>query len=184
MIFVTVGTHEQPYDRLVKALDDLKRENIISPDVFIQSGYCTYKPRFCDHAGFIGFNQMLEHMAAADIIITHGGTGSVMLALYHKKIPLVMPRQKRYNEHIDDHQVHFCRMMEGKGKIIAAYEVEDLGAAINNYHRRMLELQRQIVSSDGSDMRTVGDLSQRAGAFALKLNDICLCLMKKPRKRV
>lgn len=179
MIFVTVGTHEQPFDRLVKAMDDLKRENLISADVFMQSGYCTYTPRFCDYAGFIGFNEMLERMAGAEIIITHGGTGSVMLALYHKKIPLVMPRQKRYGEHIDDHQVHFCRMMEGKGKIIAAYEVEDLGAAINNYHRRVLELQRQTASSAGSDMQTVSDLSQRAGAFALKLNDICLGLIKK-----
>jgi UDP-N-acetylglucosamine transferase subunit ALG13 len=179
MIFVTVGTHEQPFDRLVKAMDDLKRENNISPDVFIQTGYSTYKPRFCDSAGFIGFSEMLERMAAAEIIITHGGTGSIMLGLYHKKIPLVMPRQKRYGEHIDDHQVHFCRMMEGKGKIIAAYEVEDLGDAINNYHRRVLELQKQVFQSDGKDMQTMGDFSQRAGAFARKLNDICLGIIKK-----
>ncbi len=179
MIFVTVGTHEQPFDRLVKAMDDLKRDKIISPDVFIQSGYSTYKPRFCDYSGFIGFNEMLERMAAADIIITHGGTGSVMLGLYQKKIPLVIPRQKRYNEHIDDHQVHFCRMMEVKGKIIAAYEVEELAAVINNYQRRELELQQQLVSNAGSDMQTAADLSQRAGVFALKLNDICLGLIKK-----
>lgn len=178
MIFVTVGTHEQPFDRLVKAMDDLKRENIISPEIFIQSGYSTYKPRFCDYADFIGFSEILERMAAAEIIITHGGTGSVMLGLYHKKLPLVMPRQKRYNEHIDDHQVRFCRMMEGKGKIIAAYEVEDLAAAINNYHRRLLELQKQVFQSDGNDRQTVGGLSERAGAFALKLNDICLDLIK------
>jgi len=179
MIFVTVGTHEQPFDRLVKAMDDLKRENIISPDVFIQTGYSTYKPRFCDYAGFIGFSEMLERMAAAEIIITHGGTGSIMLGLYHKKIPLVMPRQKRYSEHIDDHQVHFCRMMEGKGKIIAAYEVEDLGAVINNYYRRLQELHRRTSSNDENDMQTVGDFSQRAGAFARKLNDICLGIIKK-----
>ncbi len=178
MIFVTVGTHEQPFDRLVKAMDDLKRENSISPEVFIQSGYSTYKPRFCDYTDFLGFSEMLERMATAEIIITHGGTGSIMLGLYHKKIPLVMPRQKRYSEHIDDHQVHFCRMMERKGKIIAAYEVGDLGAVINNYYRRLQELQQQTASSDGSEVQTVGDLSERAGIFALKLNDICLSLIK------
>ncbi|HLP49091.1 MAG TPA: glycosyltransferase [Candidatus Kapabacteria bacterium] len=170
MIFVTVGTHEQPFDRLVKAMDELKQENTISQEVFIQSGYSTYKPRFCDYAGFIGFNEMLERMAAAEIVITHGGTGSIMLVLYHHKIPLVMPRQKQYNEHIDNHQVQFCRMMASKGKIIAAYEVEELGAAINNYHQMRQGIHNQWTPGGGE---IVDDLSQRSRLFARKLNELC-----------
>ena len=30
MIFVTVGTHEQPFNRLIKAVDDLKKDGIIT----------------------------------------------------------------------------------------------------------------------------------------------------------
>ncbi len=173
MIFVTVGTHEQPFDRIVKAIDALKQKNMISQEVFIQTGYSSYKPRFCDHSDFICFNEMIERMKTADIVITHGGTGSIMLALYNQKIPVVMPRQKQYNEHIDDHQVHFCKKMESKGKIIAAYEDEDLGPAINNYSQRVKELQKN------GDEQMVGHLNERAGRFARKLNEICTQLIKK-----
>ena len=176
MIFVTVGTHEQPFDRLVKAMDELKRNNSISQEVFIQSGYSTYKPQFCDYADFIGFNEMLDRMLSAGIVITHGGTGSVMLALYHNKIPLVMPRQKQYNEHIDNHQVRFCQMMESKRKIISAYEVGELGTAIHNYHRLVEEMQNQGATFGG---QLECDLSQRAGLFARKLNDLCIQMEKK-----
>ncbi|HEV1925494.1 TPA: multidrug MFS transporter, partial [Streptococcus pneumoniae] len=36
MIFVTVGTHEQQFDRLIKEVDYLKKENLIQDEVFIQ----------------------------------------------------------------------------------------------------------------------------------------------------
>ncbi|MCU0289754.1 MAG: multidrug MFS transporter [Acidobacteria bacterium] len=181
MIFVTVGTHEQPFDRLVKAVDDLKKEKIISQEIFIQSGFSTFKPQYCDYAAFIGFSEMLERMSSADIVISHGGTGSVMLALYHNKIPLVIPRQKQYNEHIDNHQVHFCQMMEGKRRISAVYEIENLGAAVNNYHLHLQEMNKQG-SYDGAPMEM--DINKRARVFAGKLNAIIMQMEEyKKRKR-
>lgn len=47
MIFVTVGTHEQPFNRLVKAVDELKRDGIITEDVIMQTGFSTYEPKYC-----------------------------------------------------------------------------------------------------------------------------------------
>ena len=41
MIFVTVGTHEQPFNRLVKAVDELKKDGVIVEKVIIQTGYST-----------------------------------------------------------------------------------------------------------------------------------------------
>ena len=46
MIFVTVGTHEQPFNRLVKKVDDLKKNGIIQEDVIIQTGFSTYEPQY------------------------------------------------------------------------------------------------------------------------------------------
>lgn len=172
MIFVTVGTHEQPFDRLVQAVDELKEKKIITRDVFIQTGYSTYTPRFCEHAPLIGFDDMLRRMETAEVVITHGGTGSIMLVLYKGKIPLVVPRQSRYNEHIDDHQVHFCKMMETKGKILAAYEMEDLETAVNSHHRRVEAMPHR------GEKRAAGGLEERADIFAGKLEKICLDLVK------
>lgn len=38
MIFVTVGTHEQPFNRLIKKVDELKRDGVIQEDVIMQTG--------------------------------------------------------------------------------------------------------------------------------------------------
>ena len=48
MIFVTVGTHEQSFERLVKKVDDLKRDKVIDEDVVIQKGYTDYEPLYCE----------------------------------------------------------------------------------------------------------------------------------------
>jgi UDP-N-acetylglucosamine transferase subunit ALG13 len=173
MIFATVGTHEQPFDRLVQAIDELKGRRIISHEVFIQSGYSKYQPQFCDYAPFIGFNEMIERIKAAEIVITHGGTGSIMLVLYNGKIPVVMPRQKKFNEHIDDHQVRFCETMESKGKILAIYEVETLSDTIANY----VSLVEKILKAQGNEIRT--DLKEQTGAFAEKLESLCLRLLER-----
>lgn len=173
MIFVTVGTHEQPFDRLVEAIDNLKGQGLIAQDVFIQSGYSMYKPRFCSFSDFIGFNEMIERINAADIVITHGGTGSIMLVLYNGKIPVVMPRQKKYNEHIDDHQVRFCEKMESKGKTLAVYETETLLAAIDNYESLVKELEKH---HDAGEEKSLDD---RTGLFAEKLESLCIELLKK-----
>ena len=173
MIFVTVGTHEQPFDRLVQEVDRLKGEAIILDDIFVQTGYSVYKPQFCEHKDFIRFDEMMTRMTEAELVITHGGTGSIMLVLYHQKIPVVVPRQKKYHEHIDDHQVLFCKAMVDKKKIIAVYETDDLAPAIISYRQMAQQLQEH--GKEG-DFQTA---SEKASIFAQKLNHLCLQLVKK-----
>lgn len=177
MIFVTVGTHEQPFDRLVKVIDQLKGEGIVQQDIFMQTGYCSYKPEFCQYKDFIPFDEMMKRMRKAEIVVTHGGTGSIMLVLYHHKIPVVVPRQKKYDEHIDDHQVVFCKTMESKQKIIAAYEREDLEAVIKNY-AKLVQGLRVDEAETGHELK----LNEKAGIFAGKLHDLCRQLVNKNKK--
>ena len=79
MIFVTVGTHEQPFDRLVKAIDELKKEQLIDDDVFIQTGYSTYSPEYCEWSKFVPYAEMEKKMTEARIVITHGGPASFIM---------------------------------------------------------------------------------------------------------
>ena len=46
MIFVTVGTHEQPFNRLIQKIDELKKDGIINEDVIIQTGFSTYETSY------------------------------------------------------------------------------------------------------------------------------------------
>lgn len=176
MIFVTVGTHEQQFDRLVEAVDLLKKENRVSQPVFIQTGYSKIQPQYCEYKNFISFADMHVHMAEAEIVITHGGTGSVMLVLYHGKIPVVVPRQHGFGEHIDDHQVIFCRTMETKKKILPIYDTQNLEECLNHYKEKVLTLL------GGRETRELGldmSLKERTSLFAEKLENICLELFKK-----
>ena len=72
MVFVTVGTHEQQFDRLVKAVDDLKADGTLDEPVYIQTGYSTYDPVHCDHSQFVPFRQMKGYMEGSGLCVRQG----------------------------------------------------------------------------------------------------------------
>ena len=134
MIYVTVGTHEQPFDRLIKYVDELKGDGTIEDEVVIQSGYSTCHVRNCRTEKMFEPSEMMGYFNDARIIITHGGPSSIIRCLELGKIPIVVPRQKKYGEHINDHQLDFCRAMAGRyDNIIVAEEMADLKDAILKY---------------------------------------------------
>lgn len=134
MIFVTVGTHEQPFDRLVKAVDELKRDGVITENVVIQTGFCTYEPQYCQWSKLIPYQQMVKNVADARIVITHGGPASFIMPLQIGKTPIVVPRQHQFNEHVNDHQVEFAKKVaKCMETIIEVEDIEALGEVITNY---------------------------------------------------
>lgn len=131
MIFVTVGTHEQQFDRLVKAVDDLKLDKVINEPVYVQTGYSTFEPTHCNHSRFVSYTQMKEYMKAADVVITHGGPSSFIEAMAAGKVPVVVPRRGDLEEHVNNHQVDFVHTVaERQGGIIPVFDVDDLPVAI------------------------------------------------------
>ena len=93
MIFVTVGTHEQPFNRLVQKIDELKRDDYIQEDVFIQTGYSTYEPQYCQWSHMIPYSEMINNVKNARIVITHGGPASFILPLQEHKITIIVHSQ-------------------------------------------------------------------------------------------
>ena len=91
MIFVTVGTHEQPFNRLIQKIDELKKDGIINEDVIIQTGFSTYEPKYCQWSKLIPYQQMVKNVADARIVITHGGPASFIMPLQIGKTPIVVP---------------------------------------------------------------------------------------------
>lgn len=143
MIFVTVGTHEQQFNRLVEAVDRMKANGVISGDVLIQTGYSTYKPVACRARPMMGFDEMDEAIKDSEIVITHGGPGSIFSVLRHRKIPIVVPRRADFNEHVDMHQVEFAKFMQTRGNIIPVFEIEDLEDRILHYFQYVSGLPDQ-----------------------------------------
>lgn len=134
MIFVTVGTHEQQFDRLIKEVNRLRRNEDIAEDVIAQTGFSTYEPESCQWSRFFPYEKMCEYVAEARIVITHGGPSSFLAPLQIGKVPIVVPRQKRFGEHVNDHQVEFCRAVkERMGNIILVEDVRRLPNVIDRY---------------------------------------------------
>lgn len=134
MIFVTVGTHEQPFQRLV---DMAERAAARSREEFAgQSGHTTAPLQsLIPWRAFLPFEEMQRLYRSSRITVTHGGTGSVMTALQSGKMPVVVPRYAEFGEHVDDHQVQFVRTLAEKGLIIPVLRGDDLEDAIEEASR-------------------------------------------------
>ena len=68
MIFVTVGTHEQPFNRLIQKIDELKKDGTIQDDVIIQTGFSTYEPKYCQWSKLIPYQQMVKNAAVRQVL--------------------------------------------------------------------------------------------------------------------
>ena len=95
----------------------------------------------------IGFDEMHNYVKQANIVITHGGPGSIFLPLQYKKIPIVVPRQKEYEEHVDNHQVLFTKRLEKMKKVLPVYNIEDLENTILNYNNLVGTREASYISN-------------------------------------
>lgn len=134
MIFVTVGTHEQGMERLLIELDRLIGEKEIQDEVVAQIGYSLYKPKNYKYKEMISYDEMDEMVRKASIVITHGGPGSIFHAIQSGKVPIVVPRNPDFNEHVDDHQILFTKRLEENLKVIGVYDINDLENTIKKYN--------------------------------------------------
>lgn len=149
MIFVTVGTHEQPFDRLVRYMDELVASGEITEEVIIQTGYTDYEPKYCTWSKLLPYPEMVKNVADARLVITHGGPSSFIMPLQVGKTPIVVPRQEKYGEHVNDHQLLFALEVEKRQKnILVVQEIEDLGPTIAAYEEKVAQMSSGLQSNN------------------------------------
>lgn len=121
MIFVTVGTPQQPFDRLVKAADAFAA--LTDEEVIIQAGAATYTPQWAHHFRWASSQEMECLTEQARIVITQASAGAIILAAKYGKPIIVAPRLSQYGEHYNDHQAQLAGMLQAHHQ---AQVVEDL----------------------------------------------------------
>jgi len=153
MIFVTVGTHYQGFDRLIKKMDEIARK--INDEVIMQIGYSRYEPRNAKWFRFLEENDILELYKKADIIVAHAGAGTLLTVLSFGKPLVIVPRLKEFKEHVDNQQLELAEALEAMGKAIAVYDVDELEDAIEkakllrykpiNRNKRLINFLREYL---------------------------------------
>ena len=148
VIVVMVGTNPYSFERLVKAVDDIAADG--KEEFFVQLGNTSYEPLNCPFERFIEKPALEEMMKVADVIICHGGFGSIRDGLVHRKPVIAVPRQQALGECMD-WQEELVRELEDQGRILAVYDIAALGEAIEKaktFHGNQGEKNRipQIIS--------------------------------------
>ena len=118
MILVLLGTQNNSFHRLLEEVEkNIENGNIIE-EVIVQAGFTKYESNKMNIFDEISRDKMDDLINKSDFIITHAGVGSIINALKKEKKVIVVPRLKKYNEHVNDHQLDIVRDFNNKGYII------------------------------------------------------------------
>jgi UDP-N-acetylglucosamine transferase subunit ALG13 len=129
MIFVTVGA-TLSFDRMVETVSSLKAAGEIPEDLVIQTGIGGVSPPGVVTHETLPFDSMLSHLREADIVICHGGTGSLITALREGCRTIVMPRLFEKGEHYDNHQKEITGAFAARGLVFIANNREEMSEAL------------------------------------------------------
>ncbi len=123
MIFVTVGMHSAGFDRLIRAMDKIASQ--IDEPVVMQIGSTSYQPQHAEFFRFAAYEEMQDFNRQSRLVVCQAAT-SILTALEQGTPVIAVPRQKRYGEHIDDHQVEFAQALSELIGIKVILNVDDL----------------------------------------------------------
>lgn len=127
MIFVTVGTHNASFDRLIRWVDDIA--NRIEEPVIVQRGASTVVPCNCQHFRFCTSDEMKAWISQARVVITHGGA-TIREVLSMGRPAVVVPRLKQFREVVDNHQLDLGEALAQRTLITLALDAQRLEAAL------------------------------------------------------
>ena len=133
MIFVCIGSRDYQFNRLIKKMDELVLDGIVTDHVIMQIGESEYIPKYCEYYRFVDREQFKKYQQEAKLIISHGGTGALVGALKMGKQVIAVPRLAKYGEHIDDHQMQISEVLEKGGYLRMVTDIEKLGEVIKMF---------------------------------------------------
>src|SRR4051794_12163679 len=114
MILVLLGTFSIEFPRPLIEIEKLCKEGKITEEVIVQSGHTKYESPYFRIVPFMDIDTLNNLYNKARIIITHGGTGSMLNGIKLGKTVIAIPRLRKNGEHIDDHQLEIVEVFKKK----------------------------------------------------------------------
>ncbi|HAB66934.1 MAG TPA: hypothetical protein DCE23_06160 [Firmicutes bacterium] len=156
MILVTLGTQDKPFRRLLEEIEKEIDNGNIKDKVVVQAGCTKYNTDKMEIFDLIPIEEFDKLMKKCDLLITHGGVGSIITGLKNNKKVIAVPRLAKYGEHINDHQTQIIDKFNEAGNIIGIKDVDELATALkkvkdfkpNKYvsnTNKMIELVEKLI---------------------------------------
>lgn len=143
MIFVTIGTHPGQFDRLLRRIDEIAPK--IKEKIIIQRGFTKYIPKNTESFTFA--DDLDPYFNEARLVIVHGATSLTEFVLKYKKPIITVPRQKRYGEHINDHQVEFAEALTKNTGILSIINISDLTPELLKNYKKVPKINKENLST-------------------------------------
>lgn len=125
MIFVSLGTNDKNFTRLLDCIDKQISLGNIKDKVIVQSGYTKYESKNMEIIDLMPMEEFKKNIETCDILITHGGVGTILDGLKLGKKIIAFPRLSKYQEHVNDHQVEIISEFYACGYILTG-EMDDI----------------------------------------------------------
>ena len=153
MILVMLGTQNNSFKRLLEEIEKNIENGTITDNVIVQSGYTKYESEKMKILDFISREKIEELQEKSDLIITHGGVGSIIQSIKKGKKVIAVPRLHKYGEHVNDHQKEIVELFNKKQYIIGIKDVSELSNAI----KKIKEFKPEKYEADNSKLINIVD---------------------------
>ncbi len=135
MIFVTVGGSSHDFSRLIKKVDEIKPN--LDEKIIMQIGDTKYKPNHTRFFRYTSNAKINDLYKKSRLIIGHAGIGTIITAYSYDKPMIIVPRQKKYNEHYDNHQLEISKKLEKENIGVVVYNIENLENVLNKDYKKI-----------------------------------------------
>lgn len=126
MILVTLGTQDKSFSRLLDAIQKQIDNGNIKERVVVQAGHTKYQSKDMEILDLIPYDEFDKYIKECDLLITHGGVGSIITGLKNDKIVIAAARLAKYKEHTNDHQLQIIKNFSQNGYILALEDFNSL----------------------------------------------------------
>lgn len=126
LILVTLGTQDKKFSRLLEAVQKQIDLGNIKDKVIVQAGCTSFQSKDMEVFDLIPMDRFAELIKECNLLITHGGVGSIIEGLKNSKVVIAAPRLKKYKEHTNDHQLQIIENFSEEGFILPLYDFDKL----------------------------------------------------------
>lgn len=130
MTLVILGTQDKVFPRLLEAIEKQIELGNLKGEVVVQAGSTKFESKYMKIFDLIPMKQFDELLSKSDLIITHGGVGTILSALRKDKKVIVVPRLAKYQEHENDHQLEIVDSFSKLGYILPCKDLNELSSVL------------------------------------------------------